>query len=189
MAERRWYRLHGVTLIGLCIVCAALAWSDWCGRKRIHVYATGTTVSTTVYGWPFTHIGYNLQEWWSCPWHNCPWWNCRALNLAIQLAAIAAVGFVLETWLRSNNRLQVRLLTLLILTAVFSVVFALAQFERPTLVGCESDPTGSVMHWPVQVPTLFALGCTIYTAGWLVARLAPRSVSALRSLVALCFKD
>ena len=189
VSERRWYRLHWGTSLGLCLVCAALAWSDWGGRKSVRVYATGTTVSTAVYGWPFTHIGYNLKEWWSCPWQDCPWWNCRALNLAIQVAAIAAVVFVLEKWARSKNRLQVRLLTLLILTSVLSVIFALAQFERPTLVGCELDPTGSVMRWHVRAPILFALACTIYAAGWLAMWLAARSAAAMRSLVAPWFKE
>jgi hypothetical protein len=169
MAERRWYRLHGITWIGLCIVCAALTEAVNSAREV-----------GTVYGWPLPYKSFP-EAWWYCPLRDCPWWNCRALNLAIQVAAIAAVAFVLEKRLRSKNRLQVTLLGALILISVLSVVFALAQFEPPMFPDCELDPTASAMPWPVRAPILFALACTIYTAGWLVARLA-------RSLYSLAFR-
>jgi len=160
VAERRWYRLHWGTLLGLCIVCTAFAWSDCVGEPWLNV-----DVVVALYGWPFPHELYP-EAWWYCPWRDCPWWNCRALNFGIQIAGIAAVVFALET-------------TLLTITSVLSVVFALAQIDLTWVIpDCELDPTGSLMRWPVRAPILFALGCTMYTAGWLVARLA-RSLYAL----------
>jgi hypothetical protein len=125
-------------------------------------------------------------------------------NVATWVMLLASVVLVMERWARGPHGFrQVRLRGVLACVAVIAVLLARWQFEyhqfddSPIMGGVtelmrKTSRTaflGEWISWRVRVPLLFAYGCTIYAAGWVVVQIAGRPASALRSLITSASKD
>lgn len=175
MAEHRWHHLH---LRVWLIVCAVGAGSALChGRGTgVGVLDVGTA---TRYGWPWASGGY--YDRWSFM-LNKPVDIARAFslpaavaNLAVLLVILSCTAFVAQRFARQRGR--IRLAGVFAFTSVVACLIAFLQHEQKFYFVHGLPPVGfdyvslACYPWHVRLPILFGLGCTIYAAGWLAARL------------------
>ena len=130
---------------------------------------------STDYGWPVAQLTVTEYGLYDLPllgspgpnyayeWH----WVAVALDAAVGLAFLGSTAFVLESWLRSPNRLQFSLRSLLIVSAVIGILLAsLSPLEDPHFGSLEFDLDFAP---PVRLPLLLGLANALFASGWLAS--------------------
>jgi hypothetical protein len=189
IAERRPYRLHWLTCLALLIVGGALGWCQVVGGPEGIVDAEGSWARR--FGWPWNHF----HSWGSAV-PERPWWSAHfsasvaGANTLVSFVVLACVVAVAESFAKRRRWLQLRLSTLFAAVAVLAALFAFLHYERRWgSLYLHSVPVGFeysrlAWHpWPLRLPLLFGIGCTIYAAACLGARLAGRCAGRLRSAI------
>lgn len=184
MAEHRWYHLRWAVWLIVCAVGAASALCHWRGTDIGRFYV-GTAIH---YGWPWASGSYSDR--WSFM-LNKPVDIARAFslpaaiaNLAVLLVILSCTAVVVQRFVRQRGR--IRLAGIFAFTSVIACLTVFLQHEQKFYFVHGLPPVGfdyvslACYPWHVRLPILFGLGCTIYTAGWLVAHLTGKLRRACR---------
>jgi hypothetical protein len=143
--KRPWYRLHGVNLVVLLVVAAALVVCNVGGNYRTRSLRMGESVKnqyTTYYGWPL--VAYRRSSvaedgetvWLSrlnrtryrTPFGRFSTSAVIALDAAVVLLLAASATFTTEYWIRHRRGpFQFGLRSLFVLTALSAVFLAFLQ--------------------------------------------------------------
>ncbi len=145
--SRPWYRLHWGTWLGGLVVGSALV-ATQLTAQAVFVW----TIVIGFLGWPLPYLSgggsptdYTIHV------------TGLIVDLVVLLVILVSTLFTLERWLRMPNRLQIRISTMLTLTAVMAGV-----------LGLTSIPGLFWMAWYIRLPLLLGIGCTLYSAFRLV---------------------
>ena len=171
---RPWYRLHWVTWLIVGIVGGALVYSQFQGQTDGFESSFSWELSTG-YGWPVKQLTVTEFGSYELPLLGPPnpsftyQWNWVAIVVAaaVSLVLLCSTAWVLECWLRSPNRLQFSLRSLLIVSTVIGILLAaLSQLEAfqigSLLLNLDFAP-------PIRWPLLFGLANALYASAWLVS--------------------
>lgn len=177
VSARAWHRLHAVTWLALAVVGGALAHAHIVGRGHWMVrYFPTINYYNDYHGWPIVLV----ERMPDTPFFEnrfAPAFGCAlAIDLLVSLLLLLSTASVIERWLRRpGSRLQLRLTTLFVLTAVVAAVLLVVQVEHRLVRGGPfSDPweadrfryTPLVWYpWYVRVPLFIGLASAVYTAG------------------------
>jgi len=178
--KRPWYRLHWGTVLVVFFVGL-----DWLNTALPRTFG-GLLGNNDVWmyldeGWPFIGVRRNLDT------ITVVRPVALAIDGALALVCLLSTAFVVERLERSNLRFGLSSL----IAAVTSLAVLLAFWQW------NGQQANVVLPWPQNaniegyvrldggefqglVPILFALGCTIYTVGWLMLRFASWPLSRLR---------
>ncbi|HUE71625.1 MAG TPA: hypothetical protein VMP01_12135 [Pirellulaceae bacterium] len=188
--KRPWYRLHWVTWVVVVILVWTLINRELEARL-VGLSLSFSYISDTLYGWPVDHLtvvesgsllrrpGQQLR--FEYRWH----YPQLVFNVVFCLLLSVSTVHVMELRLRSPNHMQLSLRSLLVVTAIAACLAGLAggniDFGLPW-VGVRSS---WLINWydlrrPVRWPLIFALGCTIYSLGWLALAFLRRAYSFVR---------
>jgi hypothetical protein len=144
--KRPWYRLHGVTLVLLLVVAAALVARNLGGNYRTRNLRMGESVQNqykTYYGWPLvayrrSSVAEDGETVWDSrlnrtrysptPFGRFSTSAVIALDAAVVLLLAASATFTTEYWIRHRRGpFQFGLRSLFILTALSAVFLAFLQ--------------------------------------------------------------
>ena len=195
-SNRRWYVRHFFTFVVLVIVGGALAsantlsnfvggagslhyrrqlwlhgWPRLCVRRSVHseiVWGPASSTRTQ----KVTSVSYSFTDTVS-----------PCVDVIVGLAILVSTGVVCERFRRNWTwRLQFRLATLLWLTAVAAALFSLMRIVRSGWLGFEPN---SIFHQPlwVRMAMLFGIGCTVYVAGQIGARIVGKSAAKVSRIL------
>ena len=196
--KRPWYRLRWLTWLLLAMVAGAFISRQMEKELIFGIGDLGMLFERFSVGWPLQHAEYVSSqsmlkgsklvlngpisiesEWFIWPF---------LVNSAFGFVLVASTAIIGERWVRRERRLQINLQQILIAMATFGVLLTLS---RPWTVGYgDLDLDTFSMQWslvgmddlrvPLRWPLLFALGCTIYSLGWLACLTVLRCWSLLR---------
>jgi hypothetical protein len=180
-AKRPWYRLHWLTWVVMALVISAIGNRQMEARWSRYPSSYGYIKDIRI-GWPTIHLtsterGSMFPEPGDKPSFTYHWHYSRLVfNLVLCLILTAATGHVLELWLRSPNRMQVTLGSLLGFMSVLAVLAGLASETIEFTIPWFDLRSYGLFIWddlrrPLQWPILFALGCMLYSLGWLALAL------------------
>ena len=186
--KRPWYRLHWLTWLVLGLVLLVLAPRQ---RAEFHSYllaGTGYLWKASYCGWPLVDL--NIKETVALGgtarpkveyhWRGVP----LAVNLLICSALAISTVFVTERLVRARPRMQFSIRSLLILISVVAILLTMMSNEFIHEPDISDRSRRALMYWmelknPLRWPLLFALGCTIYSSGWLIGFAAVRGWSLI----------
>jgi hypothetical protein len=158
--KRPWYRLHMLTCLVLVVIGYTLI--DREVRRSV--------------GFPISSLSYVSEK-----------ANHQTLSwfLLFCLLLITATVHVFELWLRSPNRLHLSLGSLFCLIGVAAILTGIVNGDFYDSLVWLGLPTLLLISWddlrhPLNWPLLLALGCTIYSLGWLVCFVVLRLWSLVR---------
>jgi hypothetical protein len=189
-AKRPWYRLHLATWVVIGVVAYALAALQMEPQLGISEDETGLYMETR-FGWPAAHLttidGRPSPTWLGPKPTFTPGWRYLplALNLIVGLLLTALTAHALEIWLRRPNRRQLTLTSLLGITGVLAVLAGLVSGRISFTIPLLNVSSDELMSWddlsePLRWPVAVAMGCTLYSLGWLTLRILRRAYSAVR---------
>lgn len=145
-------------------------------------------IEITRFGWPWEHLkvvehggGMNDSPTFAYDWNI----SNLMFNLLLCLLLTIATVHALELWLRRPNRWQVTLGGLLGLTGVVAVLVAIVSGSINASLDWLGLSSLYLLHWselhqPQRWPLLFALGCGVYSLGWLTCFVVSRTWSLFR---------
>jgi hypothetical protein len=194
MDSAPWYRLHWVTWVVMAVMIAVLAALQLERHFGIGAQSAGYT-HWWYLGWPWAHLelvesgvvagpGTHLPRLFEYRWR----WSVLGFNLLACLVIWGSTTYVVESWLRSANRLQFNLRALLVSTGVVAVMLSLLvnsdwlfQSDDETFHWVHS----SLVRWddfqrPLRWPVLVGVAFTIYSLGWLALALLHRAYRLVR---------
>jgi len=186
MSERPWYRLHWVTWVAVVACGGFLVYLQVVPQLMEFEFNRPYPgmVKGWLRGWPILCFLGRGSSWWTLDrW--LPFWGF-SLNYVASLLVILSMVLVAEKLIRMvRKRLQFQISSLLVVTAVVAAVASVAQLppsllvelhvaEMMLLMGPAFEPYFFLFPndypWPIRIPLLILLGCTIYTTGWLAIR-------------------
>lgn len=184
-----WYRLHWLTWLALAGLLWTLVQREREAEPGLRFSIDSLNyMENTLFGWPREHL-YLMEH--GGGMNGSPTfdydWNISNLmfNLLLCLLLTIATVHALEFWLRRPNRWQVTLGGLLGLTGVVAVLVAIVSGNIDASLGWLGLSRLYLFHWselrqPQRWPLLFALGCGVYSLGWLTCLVVSRAWSLFR---------
>ena len=188
--KRPWYRLHWLTWLVLVLLVVGL--DDWEREERLIATSGFANFTLTGFGWPIEHgrlfgkhVAFPKLERSAA---ECSWdMLALATNSIVCVLLVLSTAVIVERCLRSPNRLQLSLRSLMAITAITGIMLCIAvqseTLEAAILWMTKMDShilSADDLSWPPHWPVLFALGCTIYSLGWLVCFAVLRIWSLVR---------
>ncbi len=187
--KRPWYRLHWVTWVVVII----LVWTLFSRGSEAGFRGIDSSFyyrKENAYGWPAKHL--TVVEWGTFLRPNNPptvehKWHVRELvfNAGFGFMLVLASVFAFELWMRTRKRTQLTLGSMLGLTAVAACLAGLASGSIDFWLPAVFIRSSWLISWydlqrPVMWPLIFAMGCTIYSLGWLALALLRRAYRLVR---------
>lgn len=136
------------------------------GQFDHEAYKSREYAHSALYGWPIAFVRMEESQLLYVPKTS---YGVRvvplACNAAFCFAILAATAFLLNAMMR-RRRLQITLAGLLSSILVVALLLAL----RSLFFAQAPDLGRAFIPWYLQITLFIALGCTIYTVGWLTFR-------------------
>ena len=193
--KRPWYRLRWVTWVVALLVAGAVVISECEEHLGVSTCGSGAYTSSSYFGWPQAHVevvergsivglGMQVPRSFEYSWR----WSYLGFNVLICVVIVVSAIWVLESRLRSPNRLQFHLRALLAFTGVVAVLVWLLVNSQWLFhsSGVSLKWTHSpLVSWddlkqPLRWPVLLGIACTIYSLGWLALVLLNRAYRLVR---------
>jgi hypothetical protein len=194
-SKRPWYPLHWVTWVVAVLVAGGVVVSEYEEHLGVSACGSGAYSSSSYFGWPQAHVevvergsivglGMQVPRSFDYTWR----WAYLGFNVLICVVIVVSTTWVLESRLRSPNRLQFQLRSLLAFTGVVAVLLWLLLNSEWLFhsKGVGLKWTNSpLVSWddvkrPVRWPVLLGITCTIHSLGWLAFSLLHRAYTFVR---------
>ena len=182
--KRPWYRLHWVTWVAILLIISALVYREQVAQRFEGGWASTDDATLDFdelrFGWPYAYLvhydfgsGSIVSDW---HW----WWF--GTNVICCLVLTLSAATVVETRMRGSRPWQFNIRQLLVAIAIAGILMGLAIQHDGWFVIMDyfgGLPT-ALVPWegftnPILWPMQFALGCTIYSLGWLTLALLRRA--------------
>jgi hypothetical protein len=185
-SSRPWYRLHWLTWLFVLAVIGSIAHQQSFGELGDGNRSGLVVDSETEFGWPMKHMTEHHK---SSAGNMLSSLDIReyellflplAFNTACWLVLLVATVFVVERRSRSGRPFRVSLASILSLVTVCCVLMVILSGALNYRIATIHFPRWEALTSPLSWPLLFALACTIYTAGWLAWHTALLGYRSLR---------
>ena len=163
-------------------------------EKSVYIFGTTRAISTVLeFGWPFVHLtsvefgpGFPPSIQSSSLPHR---WDLLLLtaNAAVYLLLVSSTVLVTESRLRKPRPMQLSIRSLMAATAVVAILVGFVSNEQSIhrLFGQSFIYRVDLIDWydvgnPIYWPAVVAMGCTIYSLGWLALAFLRRAYRVVR---------